>query len=80
MDDVTDFSIQNFHVLIMYPASQHFLRLFKRIAAMKTLALILALAIAAPLAAHAANTATKTQTTSQTPAWIQNQNNLLAPY
>ncbi len=56
------------------------MRLSKRIIAMKTLALILALAIAAPLAAHAANTATKTQTTSQTPAWIQNQNNLLAPY
>ncbi len=43
---------------------------------MKTLALILALAVAAPLAAHADNTA-KAQ---PTPAWIQNQNNLLSPY
>jgi hypothetical protein len=47
---------------------------------MKTFALILALAIAAPLAAHADNTAAKSRTNSQTPAWIQNQNSLLAPY
>jgi hypothetical protein len=43
---------------------------------MKTLALILALAIAAPLAAHADNAAKS----NPAPAWIQNQNNLLAPY
>jgi hypothetical protein len=43
---------------------------------MKTLALILALAIAAPIAAHADNTANA----KPTPAWIQNQNNLLSPY
>jgi type IV secretory pathway VirB2 component (pilin) len=43
---------------------------------MKTLALILALAIAAPIAAHADNSAKS----HPAPAWIQNQNNLLAPY
>jgi len=43
---------------------------------MKTLALILALAIAAPLAAHADN-ASKAKPVA---SWIQNQNNLLAPY
>jgi len=47
---------------------------------MKTLALILAFAIAAPLAAHADGKAAKTQQNSQTPAYIQNQNDLLAPY
>jgi hypothetical protein len=47
---------------------------------MKTLALVLALAIAAPLAAHADRKATAAQQASPTPAYIQNQNNLLAPY
>jgi len=45
---------------------------------MKTLALILGLSIAAPLAAHADSNA-KTHPSS-VPAYIQNQNNLLAPY
>jgi hypothetical protein len=47
---------------------------------MKTLALLIALSIAAPLAAHADNAATKKHTASSDPAYIQNENNLLAPY
>lgn len=47
---------------------------------MKTLALILALAVAAPLAAHADSNAGQSQKSSPVPAYIQNQNNLLAPY
>ncbi len=47
---------------------------------MKTFALILALALAAPLAAHADNVAAKSKANAQTPAYIQNQNDLLAPY
>ncbi len=47
---------------------------------MRILALVLALAIAAPLAAHADNNVAKSQPASSAPGYIQNQNNLLAPY
>jgi len=77
MDDVTKFGIPNFGALIMFCCiAISCCGSDIRITAMKTLALILALAIAAPIAAHADNTANA----KPTPAWIQNQNNLLSPY
>jgi multisubunit Na+/H+ antiporter MnhG subunit len=77
MDDVPIFGIPNFRALIMFCCiAISCCGSDIRITAMKTLALIFALAVAAPLAAHADNTA-KAQ---PTPAWIQNQNNLLSPY
>jgi hypothetical protein len=57
-----------------------FLLKFKRSIVMRILALVLALAIAAPLAAHADNNVAKSQPASSAPGYIQNQNNLLAPY
>jgi multisubunit Na+/H+ antiporter MnhG subunit len=77
MDDVHRFGIPNFHALIMFCCiAAHCCGSDIRITAMKTLALILALAIAAPLAAHADNAGKAKPVAS----WIQNQNNLLAPY
>jgi hypothetical protein len=77
MDDVSKFRIPKFRALVMFCCiAISCCGSDIRIIAMKTLALILALAIAAPLAAHADNTAKS----HPAPAWIQNQNNLLAPY